>query len=174
MFTEKILFKESAYITKYEGDKNIIDKHIEHILLFDKGRKGSNEGGYQSHDITFGFNELLTFTQKCAVELGPSLMLANFWLNINKGNDFNREHIHELNGASAVYYHKVCCDKAPICFKHLVPQIIENTVEYIPQEGDIIFFPSYLPHGVRACGNPEHERISFAFNFKINKHSLGL
>ena len=89
MLTEKILFKESAYLTKYEGDKNIIDKHIEHILLFDKGRKGSNEGGYQSHDITFGFNELLTFTQKCAVELGPSLMLANFWLNINKGNDFN-------------------------------------------------------------------------------------
>ena len=142
MLTEKILFKDSAYLTKYEGDKNIIDKHIEHILLFDKGRKGSNEGGY--------------------------------WLNINKGNDFNHEHIHELNGASAVYYHKVCCDKAPIVFKHLIPQIIENTVDYIPQEGDIIFFPSYLPHGVRACGNPEHERISFAINFKINKQSLGL
>ena len=43
MLTEKILFKESAYVAKYEGDKNIIDKHVEHILLFDKGRVSSNQ-----------------------------------------------------------------------------------------------------------------------------------
>ena len=39
MLTEKILFKESAYITKYEGDKNIIDKHIEHIYFLIKDVK---------------------------------------------------------------------------------------------------------------------------------------
>ena len=165
MLTEKILFKESMYHTKYTGDRNVIDKHIEHILFFDKGRVSSNNGGYQSHDITFGFKELIEFSQKCLEELKGGMTFGNFWLNINKGNDFNHEHIHELTGASAVYYHKTCCDKAPIYFKHLVPQIIENTVEFIPQEGDIIFFPSYLPHGVRACGDLNHERVSIAMNF---------
>ena len=174
MITEEILFKESLFHTKYTGSIDVIDKHIEHILFFDKGRQGSNEGGFQSKDITFGFEELLTFTQKCAQELEPSLVLANFWLNVNKGNNYNSEHIHELNGASAVYYHKVCCDKCPIYFKHLCSQVVLGTPKFYPKNGDLIFFPSYLPHGAEGCNNPEHERISFALNFKINKASLGL
>ncbi len=174
MFTEQILFKESLFHTKYTGNTAIIDKHIEHILFFDKGRQGSNEGGFQSKDITFGFEELLTFAQKCAQQLEPSFILGNFWLNVNKGNNYNSEHIHELNGASAVYYHKVCCDKCPIYFKHLCSQVVLGTPKFYPKNGDLIFFPAYLPHGVEGCNNPEHERISLALNFKINKHSLGL
>jgi hypothetical protein len=165
MLTEKILFKESAYVTKYEGDKNIIDKHVEHILLFDKGRVSSNQGGYQSHDITFGFQELIQFAQMCLTKLEYSFTFGNFWLNVNKGNHYNDEHIHGLTGMSAVYYHKTCCDKTPIYFKHLVPAIVETTVEFSPNDGDIIFFPSHITHGVKACGNVDHERISIAMNF---------
>ena len=124
MLTEKILFKESAYLTKYEGDRTIIDKHVEHI--------------------------------------------GNFWLNVNKGNHYNDEHIHGLVGMSVVYYHKTCCNKTPIYFKHLVPAVVENVVEFSPMDGDIIFFPSHLTHGVRACGNADHERISIAMNFPGN------
>ena len=36
MLTEKILYKESAYVTKYEGDKNIIDVHEEIIFLLNE------------------------------------------------------------------------------------------------------------------------------------------
>ncbi len=169
MVTEKILFKESLFHTKYMGNIDVIDKHIEHILFFDKGRHGSNKGGYQSHDITFGFQELISFMQTSAKQISEDLVFENFWLNINKGTDYNSEHIHELNGASAVYYHKVCCDQCPIFFKHLCPHVVLDTAKVSPKEQDIVFFPSYLPHGVESCGNPEHKRISLAFNFKFHK-----
>ena len=172
MLTEKILFKESLVHTKYDGDTDIINKHIEHILLFDKGRAGSYKGGYQSNDITFGFQELCFFVRDHALQIADNLVFGNFWLNINKGTDFNTEHIHELNGVSAVYYHKVCCDKCPIYFKHLCPMIVENTPSFQPTSGDIVYFPSYLPHGVQGCGNPEHERITIAFNFGVSKWGL--
>lgn len=166
MITEKILFKESLFHMKYKGDIDTINKHIEHILFFDKGRQKTNQGGFQSHDITFGFQELLSFLEINLKQFSKKLKLSNFWLNINKGNDYNLEHIHELDGVSVVYYHQVCCDKSPIYFKHLCPQLVTDTEKFYPKDQDIIVFPSYLPHGVESCGHQEHKRISFAFNYK--------
>lgn len=168
MITEKILFKESLFHTSYPGDLEIINKHIEHILLFDEGRYGSNEGGFQSNNISFGFKELITFMQGCVDKLGNGLVFSNFWLNINKGTHHNSEHIHELNGLSAVYYHKVCCDKCPIYFRHLCPHVVLDEASFSPKNQDIVIFPSYLPHGVKKCGHSDHERISIAFNFAFN------
>lgn len=167
MITEEILFKESLFHTKYDGDIDVINKHIEHILFFDKGRQRTNRGGYQSHDITFGFQELLSFLEIHLKQINQKLRLSNFWLNINKGTCYNVEHIHELEGMSVVYYHKVCCDHSPIYFKHLCPQLVTGTEKFFPKNQDIIIFPSYMPHGVEACQHEEHERISFAFNYIV-------
>ena len=58
---EKVIRKESIYLNDYTGDTDIIQKHIDHILTFDKGRVVSNRGGYQSNNITFGFDDIINF-----------------------------------------------------------------------------------------------------------------
>ena len=163
---EEIIHKQSVYRTNYTGDTQIIDKHIDHILEFDKGRIKSNKGGYQSHDITFGFDDLIAYIQNSLTRINYKTNLANFWLNVNQGYDFNAAHIHDLEYISVVYYHRVCCHNTPIIFCDMVPHIRQWTYEITPNEGEILMFESEMPHSVKACNNENHKRISLAFNFR--------
>lgn len=160
-----IINQECFYTNVYDGDSNIIQKHIEHILDFDKGRNVTNVGGYQSNDISFGFHDLIQFALKSFSLIKEPVRLDNFWININKGQDSNISHIHSTTGWSAVYYHKTCCDKSTLQFQHLVPTLVDVKCEYIPKEKTMVFFNSNIPHLVNCCGNLEHERVSIAFNF---------
>ena len=162
---EEVIYKESLFINEYTEDTDLIQKHINHILEFDQGRVKSNLGGYQSNDITFGFNDLIKFAIDSLKLIKVDARLSNFWLNINKNNHSNDPHIHDLTNWSAVYYHKVCCHDPKISFHHLVPTVIEETYSYTPKEKQMIFFKSNIPHSVSPCFNQGHERISIAFNF---------
>ena len=162
------IFTVNVWREKYLGDTGIIDKHIRHIQEYDVGRKRSNQdGGYQSHDITFGFTELINFIYKCFVEQKQNVTLANFWININKGTQSNDVHVHTNNVWSVVYYHKVCCNKSPIYFESLTPHFPMFETPYLlyPNNQELLFFDGIIPHGVKACNNANHERISVAFNF---------
>lgn len=162
---EHIILKQSCFTKNFEGDLDIIDKHINHIKEFDEGRVLSNVGGYQSNDITFGFKELINCIEEGFKELNFNVKLANFWLNINKGKDSNSTHIHNNEFWSVVYYHKVCCENSPLIFSSLVPTINEDICIYKPFPQQIIYFPGWYPHSVKGCNQEEHERISIAFNF---------
>jgi hypothetical protein len=163
---EITLYKESVFLTEFKGDLNIIDKHIEHILLFNKGRSKTNVGGYQSNNITFGFEELCNFMTENANKLSSKkLILENFWLNINKKGEYNKSHVHGMFGFSAVYYHKVCCENAAIQFRHLIPTIRSEKYLINPMNQSCLFFSSMLPHSVKPCSEDNHVRVSIAFNF---------
>ena len=162
---EQILHKDSFFVNEYLGDTNQIDSHIKHLITFDKGRVVSNKGGYQSNNITFGFEELIEFAINSLLSIGQKTKLAAFWVNINQGNHFNHEHIHFMNTWSAVYYHKVCCEKSTINFHNLIPTIKGKTYSHPPKEKQMIFFDGLQPHSVSACNGVNHERISIAFNF---------
>jgi hypothetical protein len=164
---EQIIHKESIYTNDYTGDSNIIQSHINHILSFDSGKAVSNRGGYQSNLITFGFQDLIQFSLNSFLTINKKVQLNNFWLNINKGQDYNRTHVHGLKGWSAVYYHKVCCEKATLNFHHLVPTIHEKCFNLIPIVKRMVFFNSIIPHSVSPCNEENHERISIAFNFNV-------
>ena len=164
---ETTLLKQSCYTKSFEGDLNIIDKHIEHIKEFDEGRVISNQGGFQSNDITFGFKELLNSVNNGFKELKLNTHLWGFWVNINKGSDSNHTHIHALDMFSVVYYHKVCCEDSPLIFSSLVPSIVEDQYIYTPKPQEMVYFPGWYPHSVKGCNKDNHERISIAFNFKI-------
>lgn len=164
---EQVIHKDSFFINDYTGDINQIDAHIKHLITFDKGRVISNRGGYQSNDITFGFHELIVFGINSLASIDQKVQLENFWVNINKGEHFNRVHNHNLSGWSAVYYHKVCCKKATLNFHNLVPSINKSICHYYPKEKQMIFFKGIQPHSVSACNGIDHERISIAFNFRI-------
>lgn len=163
---EEVIRKESVFRTIYPGDTEIINKHIKHILEYDKGRIKSNKGGYQSNDITFGFEELIAFIKQSLIDINIKAVFSNFWLNINNGNDYNLAHIHELDHVSIVYYHKVCCENTPIVFSDMVPHIRHWTYNIVPKQGELLMFDADMPHSVSACGNPNHQRISIAFNFR--------
>ena len=161
------IFSVNVWREKYLGNIEIIEKHIRHIQEFDAGRKRSNEGGYQSNDITFGFTELINFIKNCFADQNTNVSLGNFWLNINKGTDENLPHIHTSNAWSVVYYHKICCNKSPIYFDPIVPHlpVFGSTYFLYPNNQELLFFDGIIPHGVQACGHTDHERISIAFNF---------
>ena len=165
---KNVIREDCFYTNTYQGDSEIIQKHINHILEFDKGRVKTNRGGYQSNDITFGFDDLIKFSFDSLKAIGHPVILQNFWLNINDGYSYNDSHIHCNDGWSAVYYHKTCCEKATLEFHHLVPTIIDYDYRYAPIEKTMVFFKSYLPHSVNACNCQNHERISIAFNFIEN------
>lgn len=163
------IFKETVWVKKFNGNLDIITKHAQHIVEFDSGRNKSNVGGYQSNDITFGFQELIDQAYNGVKELKNNnrVNLVNFWLNINTGDNYNNTHIHATDFISVVYYHKVCCKDCPIRFTHLVPQLKKEWFDIIPQNQDMLFFSGILPHSVKGCGNKDHTRISIAFNFVI-------
>lgn len=164
---EKTIFKQSIFTKTFEGDLSIIDKHVEHIVSFDKGRVVTNQGGYQSNYITFGFNDLIQSIIDGFKSIQLNANLASFWLNINKGSDYNLSHIHGMDMWSVVYYHKVCCDKSPIVFSHLVPSVNQEQHIHISKNQEIVYFPGTYPHAVLGCQQDNHQRISIAFNFSI-------
>lgn len=169
---EEVIFqKRSLYKTKYTGDLNSLDKQINHLAEFDKGRKETNIGGYQSNFINFGFDELLTFVFNTAKHTpllqDKNFRLGGFWLNINKGSDYNETHVHSMNVVSAVYYHKICCNESPIVFTNHTPYIQKHFFKFVPSNQDIIFFDGLEPHYVEPCNQKEHTRISIAFNLLL-------
>jgi len=164
---EQVIYKESIYVNDYLGDSNVIQSHIDHILSFDQGRTFSNRGGYQSNFITFGFQDLIQFAINSLALIDKKAQLASFWLNINEGENYNDLHVHDLKGWSAVYYHKVCCEKPTTNFHHLVPSIVSDEFAFTPVEKRMVFFSGITPHSVRPCGEKNHERITLAFNFHI-------
>ena len=127
---EQTIYKEIIYTNDYTGDSGVIQSHIDHILSFDPGKVVSNRGGYQSNLITFGFEDLIKFSLDSFSAINKQAQLNSFWLNINKGSDYNKTHIHDLDGWSAVYYHKVCCEKATLNFHHLVPTIHQKPFNF--------------------------------------------
>lgn len=164
MIEEIIIFKESIYRAKFSSDIEKVNQEINEVIATDiEGIKVSNEGGYHSNILKKGFEDLKqTVLINCPKQ---GYKIHSFWLNINKGNHFNKSHIHGSEGMAAVYYHQVCCAYSPICFSHLVPTLKPlNRFSYSPQNQDILYFDYTLPHETIPCNNVEHTRISIAFN----------
>ncbi len=167
---ELLIRKDSLYVTQYSGNLNVLEDQISYIRRHDPGRIVSNIGGYQSNNISFGFDDLIFFATAKLAEIGVQARLNCFWLNANRGSDWNAPHIHNITGGfSVVYYHKICCDKCPIIFSHLIPCIYGDEIKYSPKQQDIVFFDDRIPHSVQPCNQSDHERISVAFNFDLVK-----
>jgi len=98
------------------------------------------------------------------------------WFNINHPGSFQEYHYHAGSTISAIYYVSVPEGSGNIIFENPVePDMLplkncENntynfkTVEYVPKEGTLLVFRSYLRHMV-AMGTNSSPRISLAFNF---------
>lgn len=129
--------------------------------------------------------ELFKMAEECNNDYGvaPKLGLGNMWANINPPGAYNKTHTHPNSLWSGVYYIKVPENSGKFFIEDprpgpntYMPRRLENlpkqlwrVVAYEAKEGRMVFFPSWLPHGVDINQNTEQGeaswRISVSFNF---------
>ena len=151
------------------------------------GRTVSNDGGWQSDvlDISSGpdFKDLYDAIMIKAQQLSQSqgshfeLHMNAAWININRGPDRNRPHVHPFAQISGVVYLKASENSGSIEFfrpdphKHYyngytVPwnhALSGMSIRYQAEVGKIVMFPAWIEHGVTE--SLDHQpRISLAFN----------
>jgi uncharacterized protein (TIGR02466 family) len=152
-----------------------------------KETPGSNIAGYQSPSTLQGVEELRPLFEyicqmafKAVADLDfidCDIALTEAWLNINDSRQcMNSEHVHG-DVFSGVFYLQIPEESGRLVVRNpainsiwkgcsLTSEKNQFTAENIkiePTEGNIILFPSYLPHFVET-NNHDKERISISFN----------
>ena len=138
----------------------------------------NRDGGYQAH----GFNyPLLTDAIKNNVPTHSNLedlgeLHLHTWVNINNNGSYNVRHDHTdgIILLSGCYYVSVPENSGNIKFHDPRSEVIhsmadaryyqyDRSVELIPEDDLIYYFPSWLQHEV-GSSKSDDERISIAFN----------
>lgn len=152
-----------------------------------KEKPRSNVAGYQSPDTLQHVAELYPLFEyicqmgfKACADLefiDCDIAITSAWLNVNDSRQcMNSEHVHGDVFSGVFYLHtpeesgKLHIVNPAINFMwqgcSLTSQKNQFTGESIsiePIEGNILLFPSYLPHSVKT-NNHDEERISISFN----------
>jgi len=102
------------------------------------------------------------------------------WANVNPSGASNKKHTHDTKGGiilSSFYYVNIGKpispewagntwfedrDTFPAHYR-FEPNIFPRTVDNIPKPGEMVLFPSWLPHGVREYRGDD-ERVTIAVN----------
>jgi len=144
----------------------------------------SNVGGWHSEyfdaetvlGTKFAFY-LEQVRQFCSSEMGREYISPyEVWININRNGDSNSQHTHPFSIISGVYYAKIpegdfggIVFEDPIQSRIMQPHDIATPqVEFKPEVGTCLLFPSWLSHYVRP-NNTHEDRISVAFNLRTTE-----
>ena len=176
----------------YPELRESILKEVREWIKQDPGIVRSNMGGW--HSKTTHTGALGNLTKTIADEYAPmygktmgwQLKNRKFfseggaWANVNPPGGSNNTHVHGNCILSAVYYVEthgpeqgalVFCDPRPgaVQYHPLIGEsnyINAQNIERVPQDHDLLLFPSWLPHRV-ALNKSKKRRISVAVNFNI-------
>ena len=192
----EILFPTPIYM-KMVPDPKKLNKYLYPLIKAwskkDKSETKTNAGGgwHSPTDMNFKkeyhplTQELFDMQEEIYKDYGmePKPGLGNMWANLNYPGSYNKQHTHPNSQWSGVYYIKVPKNSGrlfvedprpgpnllmPRRFKNL-PKALWRVVLYPAIEGQIIMFPSWLPHGVEINESKEKGekgwRISVSFNF---------
>ena len=190
------LFSTPIWCTNLDLNNKKIEKSCKQIKKQNKGRILSNRGGWQSNDLYLTnceeenfkelFNQIFAIVNAISEKFGihDDLELnknsMQFWININKKDDYNIQHNHPRCFLSGVYYVKTPKNCGIIEFHHSNPiqkfwnQLYTksdnpatfSTITFQPEEGKLIVFPPWLEHTVAPNQN-DSDRISIAFNINV-------
>lgn len=172
---------------EFEDHKEIFLSVLEDYKKENPSIKKSNIAGYHSPETLHGVEEFRPlFEYICQLGMKAvsdlnfvecDVALTSAWLNINDSRQcMNSEHIHG-DVFSGVFYLSAPEESGKLVLQNpainrmwsgcaLASQKNEFTGESIriePIEGNIILFPSYLPHSVET-NNHDEERIAISFN----------
>jgi uncharacterized protein (TIGR02466 family) len=160
--------KEIQKVTPSMNDSNygcyrILEPKLEMEWLFDAIDTTLTESVYYYSTLDATFRDLKR----------PKNVSITWWVNINSQYSRNVFHTHAVSEFSCVYYLQGtgtgdlrfpnpanilgdCNENSPFTRDFL----------FTPKDGDLIMFPSWMPHEVDVNMN-ERERINIAFNMKI-------
>lgn len=189
------LFPSLVSLIKCENFSDIQSDLISWIYNYqqkDEGRVLSNMGGWQSSKNPLeerSFDRYKSYIKDhineiCNDTLNAEVILDNLWININKKNDFNWNHIHPQSHLSGVFWVKCPKNSGTLVFDspnnfsdHRIYQAMKKNYStkfymhevsnFQPEEGSLILFPPNLRHGVTPNLSNE-DRISIAFNLQLN------
>ena len=125
---------------------------------------------------------ILNAFQNCGWKTeNKDIQIKEMWAVINKREDFNVVHTHPNCYLSAAYYVKAPknCGKFQvenpnIAKRNAYPEVAKRNelnsqvVGIEISEGDLLLFPSYLPHKVKKNESDE-DRIVISFNVDVKK-----
>jgi uncharacterized protein (TIGR02466 family) len=159
-----------------------------------KGVYQSNTGGWEMAHSSFDkfpefekFKAILNIKFKNVfeqygydIENKYDVQISYFWANINNAGHSNNTHAHLQSFLSGVFYVTVPENSGRICFirdykeSSLISQYgnpIQNELNfssyaYQPKGGQLIIFPSWLPHRVEP-NQSNDKRISIAFDARL-------
>lgn len=173
-----------------------LSEYIYKLRETDKeGISKSNRGGW--HSQYFMLDQENTVQQKFALKVQEyivrvfqlygwkikdvNIRIQYMWAIINKKNDFNVVHTHPNCFLSAAYYvraSKNCgrftVESPNIARRYAYPSIEKQNELNVDvasldiEEGDLLIFPSYLPHKV-GKNQSDEDRIVISFNVDIKK-----
>jgi uncharacterized protein (TIGR02466 family) len=172
---------------EFEDHQKIFLNAIKNYKKKNPSISKSNISGYHSPETLHTVEEfrplfeyICQFGLKASIDLDfieCDVAITSAWVNINDSRQcMNSDHIHG-DVFSGVFYLKAPEESGKLVLQNpainrmwsgcsLASQKNQFTGESIriePIEGDIILFPSYLPHSVET-NNHDEERISISFN----------
>lgn len=177
-------------ISPEDIDTNILEQECYEVMKKEKGVVKSNINGWQSNSFTSIREDTPTINKLIKLVMYKALFVFedygirsdhkcvfnNAWININKKGASNVTHIHPESIISAVFYIKCNINSGKLYLENdLAKSFINNlflkrdnlysydNIEYTLVKGRLIFFPSWVPHGVR-INESDEDRISIAFN----------
>ena len=178
----------------YKNFNKDLEKYI--YNLYEKDKKGlerSNRGGW--HSENFNLLEQDSIQKKFAIKVqeyvlncfqnmgwkikDKNIRIKEMWAIINKKENFNVIHIHPNCYLSSAYYVKASKDcgefiaeNPNLAKRYVYPEIVNKnelnveTARINIEEGDLLLFPSYLPHRV-GKNESSDDRIVISFNVDI-------
>jgi uncharacterized protein (TIGR02466 family) len=149
----------------------------------------SNKGGWQCAELADppdSYTSLKEAVNDILVDVHSSMglkqeyksFITESWLNINPPQSYNAKHLHPRSLFSGVYYISVpegdcgniIFERDPLMLSYLPSYIVKDwndmtsgTTFYVPKEGKLLIFPSWLLHWVET-NNTQNDRISLSFN----------
>lgn len=152
-----------------------------------EGVNRSNRGGWQSETDLWKesifyplLDEVLNSSKMIANSLAkselPQMVVRAMWGNINPKGGFNFTHVHPSGWMSGVYYIQLPEGNNEIVFQdprsarmmdfQRSSLIKDEYFSYYPKIGELLLFPSWLPHFV-SPNTSEENRITISFNVEL-------
>jgi len=182
------IFKIPLYKTTLALKNKSLKSYCLSLPKRNKGRKFTNDGGWQSNDLSLKepplqdlYNAILYHSNIFleSLECKESAKLNNCWININGYRDYNVLHKHDCCLLSGVYYVNTPKDCGNIMFNR--PGIDSFTYDWNKaykvfnpynsanwwqeaKASNLYIFPSWLNHLVEPNLNKKEKRISISFN----------
>jgi uncharacterized protein (TIGR02466 family) len=106
----------------------------------------------------------------------PAIMSS--WLTLTKPGQYSHIHDHGTNHISGVYWFKTNRQDGDLLFRNALKALkcnpigatVTNEVQYNPDPGRIVMWPSYLDHAVKE-NTTQDDRISLSFNIVLETGS---